>query len=59
MMATGRTNPIISGSGMAVLLGFISALGAFVAPELTLGTRILLFIIGVIVLVLGLLASSG
>jgi hypothetical protein len=58
-MATGRANPIISGSGMAVLLGFLSVLGAFVVPELTIGNRFLLFLFGVIVLFLGLIASSG
>jgi hypothetical protein len=55
----GRTNPIISGSGMAVLLGFLSALGAFVAPELTLGNRVLLLLFGLIILVLGLKTSTG
>jgi len=44
---------------MAVLLGFLSVLGAFVVPELTFGNRALLFIFGVIVFVLGLIASSG
>ena len=44
---------------MAVLLGFLSALGAFVVPELTIGNRFLLFLFGVIVLFLGLIASSG
>jgi hypothetical protein len=58
-MAMGRANPIISGSSMAVLLGFLSVLGAFVVPELTFGDRALLFIFGVIVFVLGLIASSG
>lgn len=58
-MATGRTNPIISGSGMAVLLGFLSALGAFIVPELALGNRLLFFLFGVIVLVLELKASTG
>jgi hypothetical protein len=55
----GRTNPIISGSGMAVLLGFFSTLVAVGGPELTLGNRILLFIFGVLVFVLGLKASTG
>jgi len=58
-MATGKANPIISGSGMAVLLGFLSVIGAFIVPEVTLGTRILLFIFGVVVLTLGLIASNG
>jgi len=58
-MATGRANPIISGSGMAVLLGFLSALGAFVVTELTIGNRSLLFLFDVIVLFLGLIALSG
>lgn len=55
----GGSNPIISGSGMAVLLGFFSAFGAFVAPDLTLGTRLLMFGFGLIVLFLGLMASNG
>lgn len=54
-----EANPIVSGSGMAVLLGFLSALGAFVIPEITIGNRILLLLFGVIVLVLGLIASTG
>lgn len=58
-MSTGRGNPIISGSGMAVLLGFGSILGAFLLPEITMGSRLLLFLAGVVVLVLGLLFSNG
>ena len=55
----GGSNPIISGSGMAVLLGFLSVLGAVVAPEVSIGNRILIFGFGVIVLSLGLMASTG
>ena len=44
---------------MAVLIGFLSALGAFVIPQVTLGNRILLFVFGVGVLILGLLFSNG
>jgi len=58
-MATERANPIILGSGMTVLLGFLSALGAFIVPEITFGNRALLFLFVVIVLVLSLIASSG
>lgn len=58
-MATGRANPIVSGSGMAVLIGFLSALGAFLIPQVAFGNRILLFAFGVVVLILGLLFSNG
>ena len=57
-MVTGKANPIISGSRMAVLLRFLSALGAFIVPGLTSGNRGLLFLFGVIMLVFGLIASS-
>lgn len=55
----GGSNPIVSGSGMAVLLGFLSSLGAFVLPEVTIGNRILLFVFGVGILLLGLMSSTG
>ena len=55
----GRSNPIISGSGMAVLLGFLAALGAVVVPEVSIGNRILIFGFGVIALFLGLMTSTG
>jgi hypothetical protein len=58
-MAMGGSNPIISGSGMAILLGFFSALGAVVVPEVSIGNRILMFGFGVVVLFLGLMASTG
>lgn len=55
----GGSDPIISGDAMAVLLGFFSILGAVIGSELTAGTRVVMFLVGVIVLYLGLVASSG
>lgn len=55
----GGSDPIISGSAMAVFLGFSSAVSALIVSELAASTRTILFLAGVVVLAIGLLTSSG
>lgn len=51
-------NQVISGSGMAVLVGLILFIGCWWLP-IGLGAKMFLAIVGVISFVLGLIASKG
>lgn len=46
-------NPYTSGSAVAILFGSLSLLGAMAAPEVVFRTRVVLFGIGVVLVVLG------
>ncbi len=50
---------IISGSAMAVLLGFGSVGSSIFIPEMGLGSRIILFLVGGLMIWLGLYFSRG
>lgn len=50
---------IISGSAMAVLLGFGSVASSIFIPEAGLGSRIILFFVGGLMIWLGLNFSRG
>lgn len=50
---------IISGTAMAVLIGFGSIASAIFAPYIDLGSRIVLFFMGVFMVWLGLNFSRG
>lgn len=52
-------NKIISGTAMAVLLGFGSIISAILIPNIDLGSRIILFLIGSIFTGLGIYFSRG
>lgn len=52
-------NKIISETAMAVLLGFGSIISAILIPNIDLGSRIILFLIGSIFTGLGIYFSRG
>jgi hypothetical protein len=54
-----NNNKIISGTAMAVFLGFISILSALFAQNIDIGSRILLFFIGIVLILLRLRFSRG
>jgi hypothetical protein len=54
-----NNNKIISGTAMAVFLGFISILSALFSQNIDIGSRILLFFIGIVLILLGLRFSRG
>lgn len=54
-----NNNKIISSTAMAVFLGFISILSALFAQNIDIGSRILLFFIGIVLILLGLRFSRG
>lgn len=58
MEMVGQSNPVISGSAAAVLAGISMILGSIFLPAIGLGVRFVLFIFGVILIPLGLKASS-
>ena len=52
-------NSILSGTAMAVLLGFSAILSSIFVPPIDLGSRVILFFLGIIMLWLGLYLSKG
>jgi hypothetical protein len=46
-------NPYTSGSAVAILFGSLSLLGALAAPEVVFRTRVVLFGIGAVLVLLG------
>lgn len=52
-------NRIISGTAMAVLIGFGSLLSAIFVPNLDLGSRLILGVLGAMMIWLGLRFSRG
>jgi hypothetical protein len=54
-----NNNKIISGTAMAVILGFGSILSAFFVPKIDIGSRLILFFLGCIFVWLGLRFSKG
>ena len=54
----GKTT-VISGSAMAVLLGFSAVLTSLFLPTISLGDRTILFFIGLFMILAGLKSSKG
>jgi len=52
-------NNIISGTAMAVLIGFGAILSSVFVPNIDLGSRIVIFLLGIIMIWLGLRFSKG
>jgi len=52
-------NKILSGTAMAVLLGFGSIVASIFVPNLNLGDRIILFVLGCLFAWLGICFSKG
>jgi len=55
----GDANALLSGTAMAVLIGAGAIIAAFLAPDINLGSRLILFFLGLFFSWAGLKFSKG